>query len=488
MRTLVLGGSVFVGRRLVRALIEAGHDVTVLNRGRTPTDLPDGVHRLTADRTDAASMRQALAGTEWDAIYDVSGFVMAAGGSDIASLLGLVDGRVGRYVYVSSIMAYDQSQVGVFPWTEDLPSNPDGTASYGGFKAMAERSMRERHAATGFPVSIVRPAAIYGPDNNIYDMETPMFLRLLRGLPIIVPHSGLVAGSYGHVDDLCALMMVLPTCADAVGEVFNVTTDGVTVSRYIETLAAVVGVAPNIVPVPDALLGEVTVPVFGHLFGAPHHAVLSSEKVGRITGFVPRYRLANGHMHTYEWFMAQGFDRLDRPLVDPVWRATWDFGAEAALAARLEALGSRRSGSEWECRDTSPIARPSDGALWASVVQTLRDVVLPAVTDDFARITVVQLIGLAHYARTRDEDPTAPRAEAVAAALDTLTGCSLVSEHWQQHADRDPAAVLRAASDVLVACIALPDDDPDAVAIRAGLRPLLLAQLDADLAGNAVLM
>lgn len=136
----------------------------------------------------------------------------------------------------------------------------------------------------------------------------------------------------------------------------------------------------------------------------------------------------------------------------------------------------------------SPIARPSDDALWAGVVQTLRDVVLPAVTDDFARVTVVQLIGLAHYARTRGEDPTAHRNEAIAAALDALTGCSLVREHWQAPGTRDPAAVLRGASDVLVACIALPDDDPDAVAIRAGLRPLLLAQLDADLVGNAVLM
>ena len=136
----------------------------------------------------------------------------------------------------------------------------------------------------------------------------------------------------------------------------------------------------------------------------------------------------------------------------------------------------------------SPIARPSDDALWAGMVQTLRDVVLPAVSDDFARITVVQLIGLAQYARTRGEDPTANRSDAIAAALNALTGCSLVREHWQQHADRDPRAVLRAASDLLVACIALPDDDPDAVAIRAGLRPLLLAHLDADLAGNAVLL
>ena len=158
----------------------------MLNRGRTPTTLPDDVERLVADRTDTASMRPALAGRDWDAVFDVSGFVMAAGGSDIEGLLDLLDGHVGHYVYVSSIMAYDQSLAGIFPWTEDLPTNPDGPASYGGFKAVAEPAMLARHArAPGSRRSVVRPAAIYGPDNNIFDMETPMFLRLLEHRPIL---------------------------------------------------------------------------------------------------------------------------------------------------------------------------------------------------------------------------------------------------------------------------------------------------------------
>ena len=69
--------------------------------------------------------------------------------------------------------------------------------------------MLARHAASGFPATVVRPAAIYGPDNNIFDMETPMFLRLLQHRPILVPHGGLVVGSYGHVDDLCEAMVAM---------------------------------------------------------------------------------------------------------------------------------------------------------------------------------------------------------------------------------------------------------------------------------------
>ena len=138
--------------------------------------------------------------------------------------------------------------------------------------------MLDRHAATGFPASVVRPAAIYGPDNNIFDMETPMFLRLLQSRPILLPHGGLVATSYGHVDDLCELMVAMAGQPAARGEIFNVTAEGLTSSRYVTTLAEIVGAEPDIVLVPDDVLPSITRPVFGHLFGVRHHAIASIEK------------------------------------------------------------------------------------------------------------------------------------------------------------------------------------------------------------------
>jgi nucleoside-diphosphate-sugar epimerase len=342
-RALVLGGSVFVGRHLVQALSDRGVAVGVLNRGVTASSLPEGVERLVADRTDPNQMRSVLAGREWDAVYDVSGFVMAAGGSDIDGLLDLLDGRVGAYVYTSSIMAYDQSWIGVFPWTEDQPTNTDGPASYGGFKALAEAAVLARHAATGFPGSVVRPAAIYGPHNNIFDMEMPMFLRLMRGLPVLAPHGGLVIGSYGHVDDLCEAMITIATRPEPAGEVFNVSGESVDVNRYIAVLADVVGATPDVVYVPDEMLPELTAPgappAFGHLFKRRHHAMLSTAKARRLLGIEPRYDLRSGHADTFQWFLAQGYDRLDGPLVDPVWKASWDFTAEASIAARISGDG-----------------------------------------------------------------------------------------------------------------------------------------------------
>ena len=332
MKTLVLGGSVFVGKHTVEALLADGHDVAVLNRGKTPSDLPEGVERLVADRTDIAQMRSALGGREWDAVLDVSGFVMAAGGSDIESLLDLLDGHVGHYIYVSSIMAYDQSLAGVFPWTEDLPTSPDGPASYGGFKAVAEAGMLARHQANGFPATVVRPAAIYGPDNNIFDMELPMFLRLLGHRPILVPHGGLVVGSYGHVDDLCEAMVKMVANPAAIGQVFNITGESVTVNRYIAVLADIVGESPDVVKLPDSMLADLPGPVFGHLFGVRHHAMMSIEKAQRLLGLRNRFDLRSGHADAYEWFRRKGYADVEGPMIDPMWRASWDFETEAAVA------------------------------------------------------------------------------------------------------------------------------------------------------------
>jgi nucleoside-diphosphate-sugar epimerase len=181
----------------------------------------------------------------------------------------------------------------------------------------------------------VRPAAIYGPHNNIYDMETPMFLRLLGRRPILLPHEGLVAVSYGHVDDLCSSMIAMTGVAAARGEVFNVTAEAVTTRRYVEQLAAIVGAEPDIREVPAAALAGLPPRVFGHLFSDRHHAVLSIAKARSVLGFEPVYDFVRGHAQTYEWFCAQGWAALDAPLVDPVWRASWDFDVEAAAADSL---------------------------------------------------------------------------------------------------------------------------------------------------------
>lgn len=332
VKTLILGGSTFVGRRLVDQLSREGHEVAVLNRGRTASSLPDGVERIVGDRTSTESMRSALGGTEWDAVIDVSGFVMAAGGGEFEDLLGLLDGTVGAYVFVSSIMAYEPS--GVMPWQEDARTTQDPVTTYGGFKAHAERAILERHAATGFPGSVARPAAIYGPDNNIHDMETAMFLRLRRGLPILLPHEGLVTTSYGHVDDLCLNLREMAQLPAAAGQIVNVTGEGASARAWTLLLAGIVGAEPDIVAVPTGFTDAK--PLYGHLFGTKHHGILSVAKAADL-GLTVERGIRRGYAETYEWFCSSALVDAPDLLSDPVWGAGYDFGLEADVVAALRA-------------------------------------------------------------------------------------------------------------------------------------------------------
>lgn len=330
MRTLILGGSTFVGRRLVGLLDELGHEIAVLNRGKTPSELPEGVTQLIGDRTNIESLRSALSGREFDAVFDVSGFVMVAGGGDFAALLDLLDGSVGSYVFVSSIMAYEPS--GLMPWTEDMPTTTDPPTTYGGFKAFAEQALMARHARTGFPASVARPAAIYGPDNNIHDMETAMFTRLRQGRPILLPHGGFVTTSYGHVDDLCTNLLEMALIPECHGHIINTTGSAASALAYTETLAEIVGAQPDIRFLPEGV--DLPSPIFGHLFSAKHHGILSRAKA-RSLGLSEARGFVDGHAQTYAWFCTS--ERSDAPLAlaDPVWGAGYDLELEASIAASL---------------------------------------------------------------------------------------------------------------------------------------------------------
>jgi nucleoside-diphosphate-sugar epimerase len=69
MKVLVIGGTLFIGRLLVDELIKAGHEVAVLHR-KPKHDLGRKVENLMADRNDADSMKEALAGRRFEVVYD----------------------------------------------------------------------------------------------------------------------------------------------------------------------------------------------------------------------------------------------------------------------------------------------------------------------------------------------------------------------------------------------------------------------------------
>ncbi len=112
-KVLVLGGSRYFGRGVVERLRDAGLDVTVLNRGSSPT--PTGVAHLIADRDDEAGLKAVLGSRSFDVVLDQVCYTPVQAG--IARRII----RTDRYVMTSTIDVYDQVRADT-PMAESLVS------------------------------------------------------------------------------------------------------------------------------------------------------------------------------------------------------------------------------------------------------------------------------------------------------------------------------------------------------------------------------
>ncbi|HSP73357.1 MAG TPA: SDR family oxidoreductase [Gaiellaceae bacterium] len=158
MRVLVLGGTQFLGRHLVEAALARGHEVTLFNRGQTRPGLFPQVERLTGDRDGDLG---ALAGGEWDAALDTSGYVPRV----VRRSAELLEPLAGRYLFVSSVSAYaDLSQPGIdetAPVAQLVEETEEyRSEAYGALKALCEDVVRETF---GDRATVVRPGLIVGP-------------------------------------------------------------------------------------------------------------------------------------------------------------------------------------------------------------------------------------------------------------------------------------------------------------------------------------
>ena len=72
MRTLILGGTIFLGRHIVDAALARGHEVVLFNRGRHNPELFPELERLRGDRDGDL---RGLEGRRFDMVIDTCGFV-----------------------------------------------------------------------------------------------------------------------------------------------------------------------------------------------------------------------------------------------------------------------------------------------------------------------------------------------------------------------------------------------------------------------------
>jgi 2'-hydroxyisoflavone reductase len=188
---LVIGGSVFVGRAVVREAQALGATVTVFNRGSSAR-APDGARQLVGDRTVPADLEQ-LRGQHFDLVVDTCGYVPA----DVANAAGLLADSADHYAFVSSINAYpgwpvdlDYRDRGLHDGNpdatrDDVPADVDESDAYGWLKVGCERVVQRAFGADRS--AILRAGAIVGPDDSRVGRLPWWIDRVARGGEVLVP-------------------------------------------------------------------------------------------------------------------------------------------------------------------------------------------------------------------------------------------------------------------------------------------------------------
>jgi nucleoside-diphosphate-sugar epimerase len=203
---LVTGASGFIGRHLVRRLIERGDRVSCLVRATSCIDelRSAGAQVIKGDVTDCASIGRALAVSQAGIVFHLAGLTKAlrtdnflrvnAGG--VESVAAACAERTNKpvLIVVSSLAAAGPCAAGRPRVESDVPAP---MSAYGCSKLAGEQ------AAAGYaavvPISIVRPPMVFGPgDGSMLEMFRPIERWGIH----VVPGLGERCFSLIHVADL----------------------------------------------------------------------------------------------------------------------------------------------------------------------------------------------------------------------------------------------------------------------------------------------
>jgi UDP-glucose 4-epimerase len=284
-RVLVTGGSGFIGRRVVRALLAAGDEVTSADKHPFPDDQ---VRSVTGDLCDPAVVTQARQPGTDTVIH------LAA----ITSVVQSMSDPVGTYrlnVEATASLLERARQLGVRSFllastnavtgnvgqatiTEAVPLRP--LTPYGATKAAGEMLLSAYVASYGLHGAALRFSNVYGPGMESKDSFIPRLMRAARdGTGVQVRGDGTMLRDVVHVDDVVSGLL-LAWRSGHNGPLILGSGDSVTVNEMVDAARVVTG-AP--IPVEYVPVGPGEMP-----------AVVIDISAARTLGYQPRNDLKAG--------------------------------------------------------------------------------------------------------------------------------------------------------------------------------------------------
>ena len=247
MQVLVAGGNGFIGTTLVPALIDGGHDVTVLARNPDSDDLPDAADTASGDVTAYDSIESAVDGH--DAVVNLvalSPLFQPKGGDEMHD-------EVHRHGTENLVRAAEAGGVERFVQMSALGADHNGATAYIRAKGQAEGHVTD----SDLDWVIVRPSVVFGEGGEFVSFTKKLKGMFAPGLPIYpLPGGGKTRFQPIHVDDLVEMLVETVVDDDHAGERYELGgPDNLTLREITNMVYDAAGKSVSIVSVPMPLAG-----------------------------------------------------------------------------------------------------------------------------------------------------------------------------------------------------------------------------------------
>ena len=301
MHLLVTGGAGYIGSVVAAQLLEAGHEVTVLDsldRGHRAA-VPQGAELIELDLLDAERLTPAL-GRGFDGVLHFAALALVAESVDhperyyrgnVVATLNLLDAMrangIQRLVFSSTCATYGEPEE--VPIHEDVPTAP--VNSYGNSKLAVDRMIADECRAHGLGAISLRyfnVAGASGPQGEDHEPEThliPLILRTAAGRRESVSifgtdyptPDGTAVRDYIHVEDLAdAHILAIDATEPGTHRIYNLGNgNGFSVREVIEAARRVTG-------------AEIPAIEEDRRPGDPPILVAASQRVREALGWTPR--------------------------------------------------------------------------------------------------------------------------------------------------------------------------------------------------------
>lgn len=310
--TLVTGATGFVGTNFVRHLIAKGAKLFALVRDKNRInslksfDLDNKIKILQGSIDDLNAVEKILKDNEIEAVFHCAAQSLRGLGNDsplptfeanIRGTYHLLEAcrrskSVKRIVMMSSYNAYGSNSTP--PYREDF--SLEGVIPYDASKACADLIARSFAQTYQLPVTIVRPANVYGAgDLNLTRIIPGTIISVLRNENPIIRSDGTPQREFIHIDDTaCACLMLAENIEQSAGEAFNIGTGKpVQILELTDKIIAVLNKQNQLSP-------EILSP---RADNQPIDAqYLSTDKINNLFGWKAGITLDEGLRQTAEWY------------------------------------------------------------------------------------------------------------------------------------------------------------------------------------------